>query len=327
MRPSGVSGVAIEEAADYPDLIEVDPTHYVLVREIARGGMGRIHIARDRRLGREVAIKEVLISSESARRRFEREARITAGLQHPSIVSVHEAGRWPNGDPFYAMRLVTGRVLDEVVAEANTLAKRIALVPNVLAVADAMAYAHGQRVIHRDLKPSNIVVAGFGETVVLDWGLAKKLESDRTRVLRAATDVGDQPTTESVAGETRLGDVLGTPAYMPPEQAAGTGVDERADVYAIGAILYHVLAGNPPYTAGSNAELIAALMTEPPEPLASRVPGVPEELVAIVERAMARNVAKRYPTAAELADDLRRFQTGQLVGAHRYSLRELLRRW
>jgi len=224
------------------------------------------------------------------------------------------------------MRLVTGRVLDEVVAEANTLAKRIALVPNVLAVADAMAYAHGQRVIHRDLKPSNIVVAGFGETVVLDWGLAKKLESDRSTP-RAATDVGDQPATESIAGETRLGDVLGTPAYMPPEQASGIAVDERADVYAIGAILYHVLAGKPPYVAGSNAELIAALMTEPPEPLAKRVPGVPEELVAIVERAMARDVAKRYRTAAELADDLRRFQTGQLVGAHRYSLRELLRRW
>jgi tetratricopeptide (TPR) repeat protein len=323
LRPSAAS---VEPATDYPELIEVDPAHYVLVREIARGGMGRIHIARDRRLGREVAIKEVLIDSESARRRFEREARITAGLQHPSIVSVHEAGHWPSGDPFYAMRLVTGRVLDEVIAEATTFAERIALVPNVLAVADAMAYAHGQRVIHRDLKPRNIVVAGFGETVVLDWGIAKRLESDRASTPRA-TDVGNQPETESIAGETSIGDVLGTPAYMPPEQAAGTAVDERADVYAIGAILYHVLAGRPPYVGTSNAELIAALMTEPLEPLASRVPGVPEELAAIVNRAMARDVEQRYRTAAELADDLRRFQTGQLVGAHRYSLRELLRRW
>ena len=320
------SSASLDAAADYLELIEVDPTHYVVVREIARGGMGRIHVARDRRLGREVAIKEVLIDSASARRRFEREARITAGLQHPSIVSVHEAGQWPSGDPFYAMRLVTGRTLDAVIAEAKTLAQRIALVPNVLAVADAMAYAHGQRVIHRDLKPVNIVVAGFGETVVLDWGLAKKLDGDRSTV-PAASDVGDEAAAETVDGETRVGDVLGTPAYMPPEQAAGTGVDERADVYAIGAILYHVLAGRPPYVAASNAELIAALMTEPPEPIAVRVPGVPEELAAIVNRAMARDIEQRYRTAAELADDLRRFQTGQLVGAHRYSLRELLRRW
>ena len=117
---------------------------------------------------------------------------------------------------------------------------------------------------------------------------------------------------------------MGTPAYMPPEQATGVGVDERADVYAIGAILYQVLAGRPPYVAASAAELIAALMTGPPAPLGAEVP---RELVAIVERAMAREVGRRYRTAAELADDIRRFQTGQLVGAHRYTLRALLRRW
>ena len=311
---------------DYPQLTVVDPAHYIIGRELARGGMGRIQIARDRRLGREVAVKEVLVAAGSVARRFEREARITARLQHPSIISVHEAGTWPSGEPFYAMRLVTGRSLDEAIALATTYAERLALLPNVLAVADAMAYAHGQKVIHRDLKPRNIVVGEFGETVVIDWGLAKELGSPEDSISMSPTPT-PAPASESTPGETTLGEVIGTPAYMPPEQAAGQAVDERADVYAIGAILYHVLAGRPPFVADSNADLLAALNAAPPLPLAHHAPEVPTELTAIVERAMARDRDARYPTALALAEDLRRFQTGQLVGAHRYSLRQLLRRW
>ena len=313
---------------DYPQLTIVDPSHYVIGEELARGGMGRIQIARDRRLGREVAVKELLVTSGSVARRFEREARITARLQHPSIVSVHEAGVWPSGEPFYAMRLIIGRSLDEVIADAKAYAERLALLPTVLAISDAMAYAHREKIIHRDLKPKNVVVGAFGETVVIDWGLAKELgtiDDSLSGIVPPAVASGGSG--GSTGGETTFGEVLGTPAYMPPEQAEGATVDERADVYAIGSILYHVLAGRAPYLADTNAELIAALHAAPPLPIAELVPEAPRELTAIVERAMARDKWKRYPDAQALAEDLRRFQTGQLVGAHRYSLRQLLRRW
>ena len=303
---------------DHAELPTIDPTHYVFATEIARGGMGRIAIARDLRLGRDVAVKEIIADSDDLARRFEREVRITARLQHPSIVSVHEAGRWPTGEPFYAMKLVSGRSLHDVIAGAPTLDARLASIPNVLAVADAMAYVHQERVIHRDLKPHNIIVGAFGETVVIDWGLAKQLD---------AVDMTMSSEHVPTGSETSAGAVLGTLAYMPPEQAAGESVGERADVYAIGAILYHVLTGRPPFAAPSFAELLVKVHGETPPPIASIEPDAPADLIAIAERAMARDRDVRYPTAKELADDLRRFQTGQLVGAHRYSLRELLWRW
>jgi tetratricopeptide (TPR) repeat protein len=307
---------------DYGELTVVDPAHYVVAREIARGGMGRVLAARDRRLGRDVALKEIIADKPNLARRFEREARITARLQHPSIISVLEAGVWPSGEPFYAMRLVSGRSLEEAIEAAKTFEARLALLPNVLAVADAMAYAHGQHVIHRDLKPRNIVVGEFGETVVIDWGLAKELGSPSLDSQPLPISSGS-----SAVGETTAGELLGTPSYMPPEQAIGDAVDERADVYAIGAILYHLLGGAAAYGGGTNAEIIASLHVGPPRPIRELAPQTPDELVAIIERAMARVAAARYPTARELADDLRRFQTGQLVGAHRYSPRQLLRRW
>jgi eukaryotic-like serine/threonine-protein kinase len=307
-------------ASDYSQLASVDRRHYRITGELATGGMGRVLEARDLRLGRDVAIKELLPKNRDASRRFEREARITARLQHPSIIHVYEAGVWPGGEPFYAMPKVAGRSLDKVVAEKHSFAERLALLPHVIAVADALAYAHNENIIHRDLKPANVLVGEFGETVVIDWGLAKDLG--------AASDPKEsmQLQLRASAEQTANGGVVGTPAYMAPEQARGDAVDQRADVYALGALLYKVLAGAPPYRPANAKDVLELVKTTPPTPLRELVPDTPSELVAIVDKAMARDRDDRYFTASALAQDLKRFETGQLVAAHRYTIGELLRR-
>ncbi|HEX8793271.1 MAG TPA: serine/threonine-protein kinase [Polyangiaceae bacterium] len=294
---------------------------YERLGEHARGGIGKITRARDRELGRALAIKEMQSPERGAVDRFVREARITMRLEHPSIVPVHDAGRWESGEPFYAMKLVAGRTLKEVVQDKHTLAERLTLLPNIIAVADAMAYAHEQRVIHRDLKASNVLLGAFGETIVIDWGLAKDLS------------LGDDPSAKEASpyrrqgGETEIGAVVGTPSFMPPEQARGEDVDERADIYALGALLYFVLSGKPPHEGASSTQVLARVREQPHEPIAEVAPGIPSDLAAIVERAMARDKEARYPSAKQLAEDLKRFQAGQMVAAHRYSTTERVARW
>ncbi|MBL9019106.1 MAG: protein kinase [Myxococcales bacterium] len=294
-------------------LVQVQSDLYERLGELARGGLGKISRARDLRSGRIVAIKEVIGGGDDIAVRFAREALITANLQHPAIVPVYEVGRWPNGEPFYAMKLVAGRPLNQVIDDAADLDARLRLVSHVLTVADALAYAHGERVIHRDLKPHNVLCGAHGETVVIDWGLARRLDDVETSSQSLHRRISAEP------GQTFLGAIMGTPSYMPPEQARGARVDERADVYAIGAILYHLLAGAPAYTGRTLDELLDKVKAGPPQPIAERAPGVPADLAAIVERAMAREPDQRYPSAVELAHDLRRFTTGQLVLAHRYT--------
>jgi WD40 repeat protein/serine/threonine protein kinase len=299
------------------------PVKYEVAGEHARGGLGRVLRAWDRSLNRLVAIKELLGVRSDHARRFVREVEITARLQHPSIVPVYEAGRWPNGTPFFAMKFVSGRSLRQLIEAARTLDERLALLPNMIAVTDAIAYAHSERVLHRDLKPSNVLVGDFGETVVVDWGLAKSLtDSDD-----GASGDGDAPPRPPAVGYTIAGAVMGTPSYMPPEQARGAAIDARADVYALGAMLYHVLTGAAPFDGETSAAVLEKVLDGPPPPVEQREPGVPEDLAAIVDKAMARDPRDRYTSAGALAEDLRRFQTGQLVGAHRYSRSTLLRRW
>ncbi|CAN5509882.1 hypothetical protein BH11MYX1_BH11MYX1_40580 [soil metagenome] len=166
-----------EDAFEDPDLLVlavVDPIVFTVEQELASGGMGKITRARDRRLGRDVAIKEML--GPELRARFEREAMITARLQHPAIVPIYEAGTWPNGNAFYTMRLVEGGTLASAIEGATTLVERLALLPHVVAVTEALAYAHSRKIVHRDVKPHNVLVGEFGETVVIDWGLAKELD-------------------------------------------------------------------------------------------------------------------------------------------------------
>ena len=191
----------------------------------------------------------------------------------------------------------------------------------MLAIADAMAYAHSQRIIHRDLKPANILVGKYGESIVIDWGLAKDLVWDDPDALDAG------PYRAAALDHTVAGAVLGTPAYMAPEQAAGASVDERADVYALGAILYHVISGTAPHEGNTLEEMVQRVTSGDVRPLTEREPEVPRDLAAIVTKAMAVDPGARYANAQGLVDDLRRFLTGQLVASHTYATGELLRRW
>jgi tetratricopeptide (TPR) repeat protein len=257
-----------DRAARPPALPGSDPVErsratdgrYEILSERGRGGMGSVHVCHDRGLGRDLAFK-VLLPEHRERtelvRRFNEEARIGGQLQHPGIVPVHDLGTLPDRRPYFTMKLVKGRTL------AGLLAARTATdgeLPRLLGIFElicqTMAYVHAHRVVHRDLKPSNIMVGAFGEVQVMDWGLAK--------VLSGATDDGDRPResvipmvrTGSDTDASRAGSVLGTPAYMPPEQARGEvdRIDERSDVFSLGGILCEILTGAPPYRARSTAK-------------------------------------------------------------------------
>ncbi|MDB4933239.1 MAG: High-affnity carbon uptake protein Hat/HatR, partial [Labilithrix sp.] len=275
---------------------------YDILGEQGEGGLGRVLRARDRSLDRLVALKELKDPTPEAAARFVREVMLTARLQHPSIISIYEIGARDDGSPFYSMKLVEGRPLDEVIATAKTLVERLALLPHAAAVADAVAYAHDRGIIHRDLKPANVIVGPFGETVVIDWGLAKDLRAAAAGSSRDVTAAADEEALPLV--RTQAGAMLGTPAYMPPEQMRGAPVDERADVFALGGILYHVLTGRAPYDTDSFRDAVARIAAGTPVPLTERDARIPSELATIVGKAMASRPDDRYRTAKELAEDI-----------------------
>ncbi|HEU4726304.1 MAG TPA: WD40 repeat domain-containing serine/threonine protein kinase, partial [Kofleriaceae bacterium] len=269
--------------------------------------------AHDRELGRDVAIKE-LISRGPGEARFVREALITARLEHPGIVPVHEAGRWPDGTPFYAMKLVSGRPLRELLAERRTVEERIGLLHHVIAVADAIAYAHGRNIIHRDLKPSNVIVGEFGETVVIDWGIAKDLSAPEDSGVGGEGGSPDQ--IAATRDLTATGSILGTPAYMAPEQERGEAVDQRADVFAIGAMLWElcVQRRTPPGKGQERRQLL-------------RQAGIDRDLVAIIDKALDPDREQRYANAGALASDLKAFKAGARIAARRYTLPAVAAHW
>jgi WD40 repeat protein len=320
--------------------LEPGGPRYELRGELARGGLGRIHFAWDRRLARAVAIKEPL--TEGARARFYREALLTARLQHPGIVPIYDAGNGGDGAPFYAMRLLEeGRSFSGAIAATSSLDERLTLLPHVIAAADAVAYAHDRRIIHRDLKPDNILLGPFGETVVIDWGLAKDLsgadlpeepaeEAPPLSARGAPPPRGAAPSSGAATPSpspgmatplTLAGTTVGTPAYMSPEQIFQGLVDERTDVYSLGAVLLELLLGKRSAAGGRQAIGTGAELRR------LLPPGVPADLVAILRTAMAEEPQDRYPSARELAADLRRFAAGQLVKAHAYSPAARLARW
>ena len=301
--------------------ISTTSTRYRLGAELGRGGMGRVVEAFDVQLARTVALKEVLPrGGASVERRFAREVQITARLEHPAIVPLYDAGLNADGRPYYVMRRVTGQPLDQVLGKARGLAERLVQLPAVLAATDAIAHAHRRGVIHRDLKPANILVGELGETVVIDWGLAKVIgESD---VDGDSDGDGGLAPDASASLQTQAGAVFGTPGFMSPEQARGDELDPRSDVYALGATLYQLLTGKLPHGGATATEVLARTQRARPIAVSTLAPGAPPELIAIVDQALAFDPSARYADAAALGADLRRFLSGQLVAAHRYTPRQ-----
>jgi eukaryotic-like serine/threonine-protein kinase len=295
---------------------------YQIKSEYRRGGQARILVAYDTFMGREVAFKEIIKEAPRGRapftpkekalmgRRFLREARIAGRLTHPSIVHVYETGRRADGTLYYTMPLVGGKTLAEELDSCDGLAERLKQLGHFLNLCQGIAYAHSQGVLHRDIKPENVLIGEFGETVLLDWGLAK------TAMLPTAEDVGRDHFEEEEA-LTELGMSLGTPAYMSPEQAAGEldKVDERSDIWGLGAVLYMLLTGEPPYQGKSAADIVSKVLTAQLVPVRRRCPEVPAELAAMAEKALCRDQELRHQTAMELADEVSAYLIGRQVRA------------
>jgi formylglycine-generating enzyme required for sulfatase activity len=334
-------------------------SRYLVQGEVARGGMGSILRVHDQDLRRDLAMKVVLVREPpdaagtpavggKVLGRFLEEAQVTGQLDHPGIVPVHELGLDEQGRVYFTMRLVAGRDLEgifELVREGKEGWSVTRAVGVVLKVCEAVAYAHQKGVLHRDLKPANVMVGRFGEVYVMDWGLARVLGRDdakdvRLRAPREATTGPIQTSLrDSVAAGassplvTMDGDIVGTPAYMSPEQARGDlqAIGPASDVYAVGAILYHLLAGHMPYAPpGSSTDAIEiwrAVRDGPPERLELRSPEAPGELVAICAKAMAREPADRYAGMVELAEDLRAYLEGRVVRAYESGFLAQARKW
>jgi tetratricopeptide (TPR) repeat protein len=297
---------------------------YHVQAQLGRGGMGAVLRVRDSDLGRTLAVKILLpraAASPGAADRFLEEARLTGRLQHPGIPPVHELGRLEDGRPFFAMKLIAGRTLAELLQERGAGPGAPAPDSRLLGifrqVCQTIAYAHSQGIIHRDLKPANVMVGAFGEVQVMDWGLAKALDRGEGRATPsdegAAAEADDLPAGQAAA-LTRAGTVLGTPAYMAPEQARGEvdRLDERCDVFGLGALLCEILTGRPPFGEGGAADRqrraaagdVAGAWSRLDEAATRADP----ELVALARRCLAPRAEDRPRHAGELAEAVERYE-------------------
>lgn len=318
---------------------------YVLTRLHAQGGIGRVWLAHDAGLGRDVALKELLperTGNAAVAARFLQEAQITGQLEHPGIVPIYDLS-WhaAENQPFYTMRFVKGQTLREAslahhekrrAGQAGALDLR-RLLNAFVGVCNALAYAHSRGVLHRDLKGQNVILGEYGEVVVLDWGLAKILDAKQRDP--APTPVGSEPPapvvleSDTPVGDTMPGQLLGTPGYMSPEQAQGRLdlVDARTDIYGLGAILFEILTGRAPHQGQDGTEAIRrTIYDDSPQPRTVE-PTVPPALNAICARAMAKQRSERYASAADLAEDVQRFLADEPVHAWREPRSVRLRRW
>lgn len=312
---------------------------FTIVRPHAHGGLGAVHVAIDGELNREVALKEILpryAGDIESRQRFTREAEVTGRLEHPGIVPVYGLGTYPDGRPYYAMRFIRGTSLKSAIEELHSKEKKDSsstkgmdlrsLLNRFVDVCNAMAFAHSRGIIHRDIKPANIMLGDFGETLVVDWGLAKSVGATEAHSHMPGFESLEL---DSTVDQTRTGSAMGTPQYMSPEQAAGkvTELGPASDIYSLGATLYNLLTGKVPIS-GNNVLTVLAHVQAGEFPRPRQVdPKIDRALEAICLKAMAKDPANRYPTAIELAKDIERWMADEPVTAYREPWTLRLRRW
>ena len=310
---------------------------FKVLRLHQKGGLGRVSIALDEELNREIALKEILTAhadNVENRSRFVREAEITGALEHPGVVPVYSLGKFADGRPYYAMRFIRGENLqialeDYHAKEASTAEKQLEfrqLLGRFTDVCDAMEYAHSRGVIHRDLKPSNVMLGDYGETLVVDWGLAKSMGEgfESQEMMESPVSVS-----ESASGtQTMVGRVVGTPSFMSPEQAAGRldALGPCSDIYSLGATLYHLLTGSAPFK-GTGETVLADVQTgrfKAPREVNAKVP---KALEAVCLKAMSRMPGQRYGSSREMAEDIERYLAGERVLAYAEPLLDRVLRW
>ncbi len=312
---------------------------YEVIRFHARGGLGQVSVAYDRELDRQVALKEIqdrFVDHPVSRARFLLEAEVTGKLQHPGIVPIYGRGETADGHPFYAMRFIEGESLKEAIdrfhgeaeqgGDAGHRGLRLReLLGRLLDACDAVAYAHDRGYVHRDIKPANIMLGPFGETLVVDWGLAKPIAGAEPRGTfephEWTSGTGGTPTIE--------GQAIGSPAFMSPEQASGAvdRIGPPSDVFNLGATLYCLLAGHAPYESGGESSPIERAKIGEMIAPRSRNPSIPRALEATCLKAMHPDAAMRYPTAQGLAQDLRRWLADEPVSAFREGPATRILRW
>ncbi|MBI3466552.1 MAG: signal peptidase I [Planctomycetes bacterium] len=326
-RGPGDPGQAVGEASSAGQ-------RFRILRPHAEGGLGQVFVAHDEELHREVALKELQdrhADHAESRSRFVLEAEITGALEHPGIVPVYGLGQYADGRPFYAMRFVRGDSLKQAIETFHRRDKSFAFQPGerslelrkllrrFIDVCNAVEYAHSRGVIHRDIKPANVMLGAHGETLVVDWGLAKVI--GRQGEHQSTSEITLRPNAASGAVSTQIGSAMGTPAYMSPEQAAGKldNLGPASDIYSLGATLYHLLTGRAPFEGADVRRILSKVeageFTRPRHVTRE----VPKPLEAVCLKAMARQPERRYPSCRALADDIERWLADEPVSARRES--------